>query len=293
MEMSAPLNISVNDFRVEEPDDDDGFFLSADVVRRYYEGVSSMMFDGFIVSIIVGRGCGFSINGKRYRVERGDVLVLAPNMILEYDDVPDAGDSRKIITSMNVIMELPSPFDTDVVAAARRCPVIRPTSDEFDFVVGVYSAVEKVHSEKAGIYRREIIKSLLFAILYKVGEIYDRLRGEMPPRELLNDERISDEFFRLMGLHYRRKRTVKFYADKMALTPKYLSKVIKKATGRSVHEWVDDAIILEIRNLLKTTDMTVLQISEELEFCSPSAFVQFFRLHTGVTPFRYRHSKEW
>ena len=116
---------------------------------------------------------------------------------------------------------------------------------------------------------------------------------QMPDSTRLNDERLSDEFFLLLSKNFRSNRKVKFYADKMALTPKYLSMAIRRITGKSIHEWVDDAIILEIKNLLKTTDLTVLQISEELNFCSASALVQFFRKHTGLTPRRYRQSDQW
>ena len=157
----------------------------------------------------------------------------------------------------------------------------------------MYSQIAQIHSERDGIYRKDILKSLTFAILYKLGEVYHRMYMQMPDSTRLNDERLSDEFFLLLSKNFRSNRKVKFYADKMALTPKYLSMAIRRITGKSIHEWVDDAIILEIKNLLKTTDLTVLQISEELNFCSASALVQFFRKHTGLTPRRYRQSDQW
>lgn len=286
----APLNVSIKDLEGYAVDD---FLLTSSDFSNYFKNASSVIFDGFIISLFTGRELSFRVNGKLYSATKGDILVLAPNMILEYSDPDCARESVKIITGIDMVMELPSPFDTDIIAAARRTPLVSPTPAELEEIEVMYSALATIYSGKQGQYRKEILKSLTFGIIYKLGEIYARMEEEMPEHSLLNDERLSDEFFRLLGKHYRSDRTVKFYASRMALTPKYLSLAIRRITGKTVHEWVDDAIILEIKNLLKTTDMTVLQISEELHFCSPSAFVHFFREHTGLTPYRYRHSEEW
>ena len=84
------------------------------------------------------------------------------------------------------------------------------------------------------------------------------------------------------------KINVAFYAAKLHRTPKYLSGAIRRISGRSVAEWINSTLVSEIKMLLKTTDKTVLEISEELNFSSPSVMVQFFRHYTGITPLRYR-----
>ena len=95
---------------------------------------------------------------------------------------------------------------------------------------------------------------------------------------------LSDKFFHLLAVYYKENRTVKFYADKLNITSKYLTTAIKKATGRPVLEWLHEAVLIEAKMLLKTTDLTVQEISDRLYFSSPSAFVQFFKKHTGTTP---------
>ncbi|MGM9791974.1 MAG: helix-turn-helix domain-containing protein [Candidatus Cryptobacteroides sp.] len=285
IEKRSHIYVSINDLTTRTGED---YFLISKELGERLDSADSVIFDGFIICIFTGAELALRINGKQYRPRKGDVLVLAPNMILEYEDAQRAKDALKIITTIDLVMELPSPFDTDFIAAARRFPLIRPEESELEWIVQVYSLIARIHSDKDGYYRKEILKSLTFGILYKLGEVYQRLDEQMPEASRLNDERLSDEFFRLLAKHFRTSRTVKFYADRMALTPKYLSMAIRRITGKSIHEWVDDAIILEIKNLLKTTDLTVLQISEELNFCSASALVQFFRKHTGVTPRHYR-----
>lgn len=99
---------------------------------------------------------------------------------------------------------------------------------------------------------------------------------------------LSDRFFRLLAANHKSHRTVQFYADKLNLTPKYLSTAVKRATGRPILDWIHEAILIDAKMLLRVTDLTVQEISDQLNFSSPSAFVQFIKCHTGSTPNKLR-----
>ncbi len=83
---------------------------------------------------------------------------------------------------------------------------------------------------------------------------------------------------------------VGFYADKLCLTPKYLSKLIRNATGRSAPEWIDAYVILEAKNMLKYSNATIKEIVFRLNFPNQSVFYKFFKARTGMTPTEYRNS---
>ncbi|MBQ0124195.1 MAG: AraC family transcriptional regulator, partial [Bacteroidales bacterium] len=78
------------------------------------------------------------------------------------------------------------------------------------------------------------------------------------------------------------------YADKLLLTPKYLSKFIKEVSGRTAPEWIDSFIILDAKNLLKYSDMSIKEIAYDMHFSSVPAFYKFFQKKTGMTPAAYR-----
>lgn len=266
------------------------FFLVSDKVVRHYEMSESVIFDGFIIAVFPEGGGEVNINGRDFPISDRSVLLLPPNMIVRYDRGNVADRGKRILVSLEMMLHIPSPLDTDIIANARRQPLLHLDEPEFKDIEDWFGKIEKEYAEIENIYRREILKALLYALVLDIGNIYARHGRNMPPAYVLAADRISDDFFRLMALHYKKERSVKFYASKMAITPKHLSNVIKNATGRSPHEWFDDAIILEIKNLLRLTDKSILQISEELSFSSPSAFVQFFRHHTGTTPHKYRQA---
>lgn len=125
-------------------------------------------------------------------------------------------------------------------------------------------------------------------MMLEVIGLYETYSPGQADQRKQRQEQLTDDFFLLLAHYYKKERSVTFYAEKMNRTPKYLSGEIKRITGRSILEWLNEAIVIEMKLQLKTTDRTILQISEELNFSSPSVFVQFFRHHTGMTPLQYR-----
>ena len=84
------------------------------------------------------------------------------------------------------------------------------------------------------------------------------------------------------------ERKLEFYAGQLNITPKSLSAAIKKQTGRSAGEWIDDTIILEAKVLLQNKTLSVSQISNMLNFSDQSVFGKFFRAGTAMSPVEYR-----
>ena len=80
------------------------------------------------------------------------------------------------------------------------------------------------------------------------------------------------------------------YADRLCLSPRYLSSVIRNVSGRTVVEWVNQAVILEAKVLLKHSDLLTYQIADELHFPNPSFFSKFFKRMTGMTPQGYQRT---
>ena len=101
-------------------------------------------------------------------------------------------------------------------------------------------------------------------------------------------EDVFNKFLRLLADYHTRERSVSFYASKLCLSPKYFSKLIKTASGRSAPEWIDHYVILEAKNYLKYSDMSIKQIVWQLHFSDQPTFTKFFKAHTGMTPAQFR-----
>ena len=177
---------------------------------------------------------------------------------------------------------MPSPIDTSIFSYSRYIPVMQISDSKFDDFQSYFRFLYKESNEHS-IYQEGIIRSILYALILEISGEYEKQYNLKSGAQIMSCD-LSDKFFHLLAVYYKENRTVQFYADKLNITSKYLTTAIKKTTGRPVLEWLHEAVLIEAKMLLKTTDLTVQEISDRLNFSSPSAFVQFFKKHTGTTP---------
>lgn len=143
-------------------------------------------------------------------------------------------------------------------------------------------------------FKASIIKSALSTFAYL---IIDTIYSHMPTIEyeiksLKREREHFNRFIKLLSENYTKEREVSWYADKMNLTPRYLTTTIRKISGFTVSDWIYRFIIKDAKYLLKHSDMTVQQVAYELNFPNQSFFGKFFKKQTGMSPGTYRASKE-
>lgn len=102
--------------------------------------------------------------------------------------------------------------------------------------------------------------------------------------------RITEKFLSLVQQHFKKERFLDFYAGKLEVSTKHLSRTVKEATGFSAVDWIDRFVILEAKVLLKATTMSIQQIADELNFTSQSFFGKYFKKHTGYSPKDFRNN---
>lgn len=136
-------------------------------------------------------------------------------------------------------------------------------------------------------YRKEVVQHLIIALLYEIDALYQHQSIDFT-NKLSRKEELNRRFHDLLFKHYKKERSVKFYADALFVTPKYLTEVIKELTGKPAGEIIDEAIILEAKVLLKMPEYSVMQVRQMLNFSDKSFFGKFFKRATGLSPSAYR-----
>lgn len=142
---------------------------------------------------------------------------------------------------------------------------------------------ESIHIQ----YHLEIIRSLFFAYLFEASKIYEKGRTIIQPK-FTREEELNFKFQELLAQHDKVQHNLKFYADTLFITPKYLIHAIKNASGKSPGKLIDEAIAEEAKLLLKDSNLSIASIAEELQFSDQASFSKFFKKHTGFTPLSYR-----
>ncbi|MDE6121446.1 MAG: helix-turn-helix domain-containing protein, partial [Muribaculaceae bacterium] len=98
------------------------------------------------------------------------------------------------------------------------------------------------------------------------------------------------EFMKLVHLYYTRERSVSFYASKLFISPKYLSLLVKEATGHSAAWWIDSFVITEAKNLLRYSGKNIQQVAYALNFSNQSSFGKYFKHLIGMSPTEFQKS---
>ena len=102
-------------------------------------------------------------------------------------------------------------------------------------------------------------------------------------------EEFFERFMELLTQYHKQERSMGFYAERLHITPKYLSSVIKEVSGKSAAEWIDQYVILEAKALLRYSGLSIQEIAYELNFSTQSFFGKYFKHHTGISPSAYKH----
>ena len=143
----------------------------------------------------------------------------------------------------------------------------------------------KGHADYFSHYERQL---LLLALTHRLCSIYYRRMLDNPHQSMEHKHEIFVRLIRLIDAHYTRERGVEFYADKLCLSPKYLSALSKSICGYTVQELVFKSIVRKSISLLKNTSMNIQEIADYFNFPNASYYGTFFRKQTGYSPQHYR-----
>lgn len=237
---------------------------------------------GMVICLCRRYGGSIYIDGKEYRLGENSLAILPEKHLIRFTESIKGETIQFIAITTDYILNMPSPIDTSIFSYSRYIPVMQVTGSKFDDFQSYFRFLYKESNEHS-IYQEGIIRSILYALILEISGEYEMQYNLKSGAQIRSDD-LSDKFFHLLAVYYKENRTVQFYAEKLNITSKYLTTAIKKATGRPVLEWLHEAVMIEAKMLLKTTGLTVQEISDRLNFSSPSAFVQFFKKHAGTTP---------
>lgn len=229
------------------------------------------------------------VGNKILEVNKWDVFLCLPNLFME-----------NAMTSMDfqcrVFLMSPTLFESifmldnniwDAKFILEKNPIVRLEEEEAKRLLHNYDFLHsKLALPKTGHYK-EIINFLLQSMVY---EFIDCIK----PQLLLNSysfssgESILKHFMTLVAENTPLHRDVKFYADKLCITSKYLSAICKKNAGKPASEIIGTYAIKKIKRMLCNPNKSVKEIANEAGFDNLSFFGKYVRRELGVSPREYR-----
>lgn len=137
-------------------------------------------------------------------------------------------------------------------------------------------------------YRHDTVKQLTEAMISNANYIKQAAEATEKTDAPSRNQQLFQQFKLLVSKYCERERNIPFYAKELRVSPHHLSSVISKASGHSVMYWINSAVVLRARVLLKTSDLMTYEIADRLNFPNSPAFNSFFKRETGLTPKKYR-----
>lgn len=243
---------------------------------------------GGIVLCLKGE-CKVSLDLITYTLRPDDLLYIVPNSIVQSTDRSSDFRGYVIAATPNFLSGDELKTTMSQILLIKENPLLSLSKQEKETILDLFSLLWKYVKKEDHPYRKEIARNLLTDLYYEICAIYQKQKAKqylMPS----HDELLFKRFIELIKVDYKTERTVRYYADKLNLTPKYLSTVIKRLSNKTVKEWLSKAVIMEAQYHLRTYDMSIWQISESLNFPNASFFSRYFKQYTGMTPSEFQKS---
>jgi len=245
--------------------------------------------EGIVFVLCINGTSTLKLNSRTYYVRKNMLLTILPDSVCQTIEYSNDTIIEYLFFSVDFIYGLNVPSDLYMWEKAIRLPLIQLTDEKFKSLLDFHTFMAKQYRRGEYLYKEHLAKNLLASFLLEVYNIYnelDTLEAESSKRK----NEYYQQFKRLLLNHIKQERTVQFYADKLCISAKYLSQLIKEVSGKSAMDWINHLIIIKIKILLKTSTLSIIQISEELNFSNSSYLGRYFRKHTGMTPLQYRES---
>lgn len=231
------------------------------------------------------------ISLKEYTLRPDMFCVIITGMIFEVLSISNDFRGFMIATRTNF---MPVTEKTTQVMSFYKCLQSRHcfVLEEKEVVafVGVYHSIKATLQELDHPYKIPMLQSYVQILYYRMLPIVLKEEESRSKYSHTRQEEIFQRFIGEVEKHYRKERSVKFYADLLCISPKYLSTVIYKISQQLAGEWIDAYVILEAKTLLKSGRLTIQQISEQLNFSNQSFFGKFFKRCAGISPKEYINS---
>ena len=249
--------------------------------------------DGYVAIFCIKGNLDVEINLKKFTVGKNTLLINVPGNIFHISShSADAvhllvvAMSKDFFSSVNI--DFNKLFNESMNLLSDPCIVL----DRREVILLKQYMSLGTNLMNAGLGNtKEIIGSLIASVFFLFSSIWSKHLHEATVRKPVKSTRanlVFDDFLHLVTEYHNTQRGVGFYAEKLFLTPKYLSKIVKSVSGVSAPDWINSFVILEAKNMLKYSDLTISEIVYKLNFTSQSVFYKFFKGQTGMTPSEYR-----
>jgi len=247
----------------------------------------------FALFVVLGGNVKVKANLNTYELKKNELFFALPGSLIQFLNFSQ-DYSFQALSFSNDYLEHAGVYFTSMEAMQLNTDKIRfkhaLTKERADVLANDISSIYiKAKITEPTSYTDAALHHSFLSVIYNTLDIVIS-NNSYSTNRLGRKEELTSDFLKLVSENFKRERSVRYYADTLFVTSRYLSKVVKEVTGKTCGELIDIAVIKEAKLLLSSRGMNVAQVAEILLFSDQSFFGKYFKKRTGTSPSEYRHS---
>ncbi len=268
---------------------DDDIVIIDDNIRNLISPVQARLSMNVILIVKSGK-IACTVNNERLELTANQFAICPPNVgISDIMSSPNFRYRAVFFTNRilrNFLREKITVWDA--LMCSRSVKVFSMDEDYLAMHEHFYAVIQLITQKGTDKpYTKDVIHALLRAAFIGLGGEMELVANkDTEPQG--NMDKLFREFMALLGGSEIKHNTVAYYAEKLCVSPKYLSSVCKRNSGKTANEWISERLQEEVRYSLEHTDLSIKQICYQLGFSTPSFFSKYVRANFGVTPLQLR-----
>ncbi|MFL9844264.1 helix-turn-helix domain-containing protein [Flavobacterium rhizosphaerae] len=246
----------------------------------------------YSILLIVSGGFNIRVNNTDYQVGTGDFLYMPIGSVVHIFNSPSSTTIYSYsFTDGYCCANL---LDTEQALAFQRSihnqvVLLRLSATTYVSLETFYRLLRIKQAESVHAPDDEIKKLYFNLMICEIIGLCKEDTGYESYHNIRNQNTLG-RFIQLVRENFKQQHSVQFYAEALCVSAGHLTKIIKHASSKTVKQFIEDALIAEAKNLLNTERLSILDIAEELQFSTVSAFCKFFKKQTMMTPTAFRNS---
>ena len=261
------------------------------IISDTLDAVGRMQHECYITHAYCRDGeCYFTMDGRQFHFSKGDCLIV-PHQKLEFTVVQQSDDfDVEVIYVRSDFIQTAMPYSnygTRGHFALFENPVMHLTPNQQQVCTLNFDYIRCRLAVESHRFHREAMRNAVECMIIDFFDFHAELYGNVNVGE--PQAQLMQQFISMLERgDYRKKREVGYYADVLCFTPKHLSEVSKRVSGQSAIYWITRYTALDIARQLRTTDLTLEQLSDLYEFANTNYFIRYVQKNLGASPSSFR-----
>ena len=242
----------------------------------------------FVISLCHKGSCRADFDMRPIEFKQHDIAVMLPDHIIGYGECSEDYSTTMIVIDRSFFNELTNRESFSGYLKYKNQPNYHLNNEQYSQITTILATLRLV-VEIPHPKRTESLANLLDILFYALTDY----RGDDSLNTVeVRNTHLFNSFYDLLINNYKQQHEIAWYAERLCLTPKYFSGVIRQITGKSAAQWINEMLILQAKRLLYThRNMNIQQIAFELGFKGNANFCRFFKDQTGLRPSEYRKNQ--